>query len=321
MKKIFNLRSLFTLLFLCSIFNNVCAQIALNPFFGWSWNKFYFFSTDLEKTKLYLHFKLQNISNAPSVLIGHDNEGISSNEINYADFLFSQGFNIFITDRISARKRVASPLEAYLIHDTFSSHDFIKSEFKNKIDVNRISHVSFSGDGGFGGLMAIEPKARAIFNPLNTNSLKFHRVVLIYPHCLRMKGRNPDTPTLIMGAELDGSDPIVCQNAYSTPIVTVDIYKGAYHGFDQSNLKQKTWVSKSVIMPGTCEWTIDLDKPFQRQGRYFFMLFTPSGDPQNSFEFSRYNQTCLTNQSGYFSEYREDLTRQAYISSLEFLKK
>jgi hypothetical protein len=51
------------------------------------------------------------------------------------------------------------------------------------------------------------------------------------------------------------------------------------------------------------------------------MLSTPSGNPQTSIEFSRYNQTCLTNKSGYFSEYREDLTRQAFNSSLDFLKK
>jgi len=270
---------------------------------------------------LYLHYKLQNIPNAPSVLIGHDNGGISGNEINYADFLYGKGFNVFIADRISSRKRVASPLESFLIHDTFSSLGFIKSEFKNKIDVNSVSYVSFSGDGGFGGLMAIEPKVRTVFNSSNPESLKFHRVVVIYPHCLHMKDRNPDTPTLIIGAELDGSDPIVCQNAYSSPIVTVDIYKGAYHGFDQSTLKQKTWINKPVIMPGTCEWTIDLDKPFERQGKSYFMLSTPSGNPQTSVEFFRYNQTCLTNKSGYFSEYREDLTRQAFNSSLEFLKK
>ena len=314
-------RFIFFLLISLFIFNSTSAQVRLNPFLGFSWNKLDFFSTDLNKTNLYLHYKLQNILNAPSVLIGHDNGGISGNEINYADFMYAKGFNVFITDRISSRKRVASPLESFLIHDTFSSLSFIKSEFKNKIDVNSVSYVSFSGDGGFGGLMAIEPKVRTVFNPSNPESLKFHRVVVIYPHCLHMKDRNPDTPTLIIGAELDGSDPIVCQNAYSSPLVTVDIYKGAYHGFDQSTLKQKTWISKPVIMPGTCEWTIDFDKPFERQGKNYFMLSTPSGNPQTSIEFSRYNQTCSTNKSGYFSECREDLTRQAFNSSLEFLKK
>jgi dienelactone hydrolase len=312
---------IFSLLISLFLFTNASAQVSINPFLGWSWNKQEFSSTDIEKTKLYLHFKLQSNSNAPSVLIGHDNGGISNNEINYADFLYAKGFNVFVTDRVTSRKRVASPLESFLIHDTFSSLSFIKSEFKNRVDVNSISYVSFSGDGGFGGLMAIEPKARIVFNPLNPDSLKFHKVVVIYPHCLHMKDRNPDTPTLIIGAELDGSDPIVCQKAYTSSFVTVDIYKGAYHGFDQSALKQKTWISKPVLMPGTCEWTIDLEKPVERQGMHYFMLFNPSNDPQNSLEFSRYNQTCLTNKSGYFSEYREDLTRQAYNSSLEFLKK
>lgn len=296
-------------------------NLAINPSLGWSWSRAELFGIDENKTKLFLHFKTQKKTAQPSVLIGHDNAGISENEITYAEFLYSRGFNVFITDRITSRKRAARPLEKFLISDTFASIEYIKTKFSPQIDSSRLSYVSFSGDGGFGGLMAIEPKARSIFNSAMPDNFKLRKVVAFYPHCLHMKGRNTDTPTLIIAAELDGSDPVVCQKAYSNfPIVRVEILKGAYHGFDQSGLKSKTWISKPVTMPGKCEWTIDLDIPREQQGLHYFMLFTPSGISQNSPEFSAYNRTCTEAVSGYFSEYREDITRATFQMSVEFLE-
>jgi dienelactone hydrolase len=293
---------------------------AINPSLGWSWSKTDFPSIDKEKTPLFLHYKLQKSTDSPSVLIGHDNGGINKNELAYADFLYAQGFSVFIVDRITSRRRTARPLESFLVSDTFAAVNFIKSQFQQRINPNQLSYVSFSGDGGFGGLMAIEPKARNRFNSATPDSFKLHKVVAFYPHCLRMKGMNPDTPTLVIGAELDGSNPLVCEKVYAGfPLVVVEIYQGAFHGFDQSGLKQKTWINKPVIMPGTCEWTIDLDIPRDENGFQYFMLFTPAGSPQGSSEFGRYNATCTTHQLGYYSEYREDLTRDAFQKSLVFL--
>jgi dienelactone hydrolase len=297
------------------------AQPNSNPSLGWSWSKSEVISIDQDKTKFYLHYKLQKKVDSPAVLIGHDNGGISQNEITFANYLYDQGFSVFLNDRITSRKRVARPLERFIIEDTFASVAYIKEQFLAKIKVDRLSFASFSGDGGFGALMLIEPKARNVFDNKTPDKFKVHKVVAIYPHCLHMKDGNPDTAALIIGAELDGSDPVVCQKAYANfPQVKVEIYMGAYHGFDQAGLKQKTWINKPVIMPGNCEWTIDLDSPRERQGASYFMLSTPEGVLQSSPEFSRYSATCSTNKAGYFSEYRDDFTQQAFKSSAEFMK-
>lgn len=296
-------------------------QKAVNPWLGWSWQKTQMHSLDPSKTPVMLHYKLQKSATAPAVLIGHDNGGITQNELIYADHVFEQGFHVFINDRVTARDRVATPLESFIVEDTFAAVAFIKKQFANQIPTERLSFVSFSGDGGFGGLMAIEPLVRKHFSDSDPDQFKFHRVVAIYPHCLNMKGRQPDTPALIIGAELDGSDPAVCQNVYANfPAVKVQIFNGAFHGFDQIAVKQKTWIQKPVIMPGRCEWTVDLRSVHERQGKRYFGLLTPEGHAQNTPEFGRYNSTCHSRQSGYFSEYRADYTRKAYELSVAFMQ-
>ena len=50
------------------------------------------------------------------------------------------------------------------------------------------------------------------------------------------------------------------------------------------------------------------------------MLSTPEGFAQNTPEFGRYNATCNSQKAGYFSEYRADLTRQAYEQTVAFLR-
>jgi dienelactone hydrolase len=293
----------------------------LDPQMGWSWKKAEFETLDEDRAKLNLHYKLQSTKAAHAVLIGHDNGGISTNEKTYADFMYAQGFHVFLLDRIVGRKRVARPLEIFLIADTFAAARYIRQSFQGSIDGERLSYASFSGDGGFGGLMALEPKARRAFDPVAPDQFRFYRVAAMYPHCLHVKDGGPDTPALIIGAELDGSDPKVCQKAYEKfPQVRVDIYPGAFHGFDQSGLRQKTWIAKPVIMPGTCEWQIDFDQRRQAQGHRFFLLTAPGGAKQDTREFSQYNQGCITNQAGYFSEYRDDLTRKAFQATVDFFR-
>lgn len=293
----------------------------LNPQLGWSWKKSEFAALGEGQTKLYLHYRLQSEKSAPAVLVGHDNGGISENEKIFADFMYAQGFHVFVVDRITGRNRVASPLEIFLIEDTFAAARYIRQTFSDKIDAARLSYASFSGDGGFGGLMALQPKARKLLMADTPDLAKFHRVVAIYPHCVHVKGGEVDTPALIIGAELDGSDPKVCQQVYEKiPQVKVEIYPGAYHGFDQASVRKKTWVAKPVIMPGTCEWQMDLDVRRQANGRQHFMLSTMDGVTQASREFTRHSETCSTRAAGYFSEYRDDLTQRAFRSTVEFLK-
>jgi hypothetical protein len=140
-------------------------------------------------------------------LIDHDNGGISEDEKTYADFMYSQGFHVFLVDRITGRNRVASPLEVFLVEDTFAAARYIRQNFGDKIDTLRLSYASFSGDGGFGGLMALQPKACRLLSPDTPDLAKFHRVTAIYPHCVHVKGGEVDTPALIIGTELGGSDP------------------------------------------------------------------------------------------------------------------
>jgi dienelactone hydrolase len=293
----------------------------VNPHLGWFWKKVDFATLDQDRAQLTLHYRLQSERDAPAVLIGHDNGGISDNEKAYAEFMYSQGFHVFALDRITGRKRVARPLEVFLVADTFAAARFIRLTFNDTINTDRLSYASFSGDGGFGGLMAIEPKARRLFNPEAPDLLKFHRVATIYPHCVHVKDGSPDTPTLIIGAELDASDPKVCQGAYAaSPLVKVEIYPGAYHGFDQATLRQKTWIAKPVTMPGQCAWRLDLDRQREAQGHRYFMLFSPGGAPIQSREFFEYTQSCSTHLTGYFSEYRSDLTRNAYEATVSFFR-
>jgi hypothetical protein len=69
-----------------------------------------------------------------------------------------------------------------------------------------------------------------------------------------------------------------------------------------------------------CRTRVDVDTPYIRQGKRYFMLSTPEGFAQNTPEFGRYNATCNSQKAGYFSEYRADLTRQAYEQTVAFLR-
>ncbi len=300
---------------------NTQPLLAVNPTLGWSWKKVEFESMAEDKAMVHVHYRLQNDPNAPSVLIGHDNGGITDNEKDYGYFMYDRGFHVFLIDRITSRKRPAMPLESILIADTFSAAREIRQKFSTAIQGEKLSYVSFSGDGGFGGLMAIEPHVRKIFSENDADKFKFHRVALFYPACLGMAKRSPDTPALILGAEMDASDPQICKNVYKDfPNVTVEIYPEATHGFDQSKVRGKMWIEKPFRYQGTCEWVIDIEKKFERDGKFFFLLTAPDGSRQGTPGFGRYNDTCMTKEKGYFTMYRPDLTQKAFEATVKFLK-
>lgn len=299
---------------------NTQPMLAVNPHMGWNWKKTEFESIADDKAMLHLHYRLQTNVAAPSVLIGHDNGGITDNEKDYAFYMYDQGFHVFLVDRITARKRPALPLELILIADTFSAAKEIREKFSAVINPEKLSYVSFSGDGGFGGLMSIEPSVRKLFSENAPDQFKFHRVAAFYPACLDMANRAPDTPTLIVGAELDASDPMICKNVYKNfPLVNVDIYPEATHGFDQSKVRGKMWVEKPFRYQGTCAWVINPDKKFERDGKFFYLLTSPEGARQGTPSFGRYNDTCMTKEKGYFTIYRADLTQKGYAATVKFL--
>jgi dienelactone hydrolase len=303
-----------------SFAQNSQPMLAVNPHIGWNWKKTEFESMAEDKAMVYLHYRLQANVNAPSVLIGHDNGGITDNEKDYAFYMYGQGFHVFMIDRITSRKRPALPLENILIADTFSAAKEIREKFSSVIAGEKLSYVSFSGDGGFGGLMSIEPSVRKIFSESAPDQFKFDRVATFYPACLDMENRAPDTPTLIIGAELDASDPVVCKKVYKNfPIVTVDIYPEATHGFDQSKVRGKMWIEKPHRYQGTCAWVINIGKKHERDGKYFYQLTTPDGIRQGTPGFSRFNESCMTKEKGYFTEYRADLTRKGFAATVKFL--
>jgi len=316
----FMICALLSLYIQSAVGQNSQPALAVNPHIGWSWKKTEFESIAEDKAMIHLHYRLQTNASSPSVLIGHDNGGITDNEKDYAFYMYEQGFHVFMIDRITARKRPALPLESILIGDTFSAAKEIREKFATAINVEKLSYVSFSGDGGLGGLMAIEPSVRKIFSETTPDRFKFHRVAAFYPACLDMENRAPDTPTLIIGAELDASDPVICKNVYKNfPLVTVDIYPEATHGFDQSKVRGKMWVEKPFRYQGTCAWFINIGKKFERDGKYFYQLTTPDGARQGTPGFSRYNETCLTKEKGYFTMYRPDLTKKGFAATVSFL--
>lgn len=299
----------------------------VNPYVGWSWKKIEFESIDPEKTRLFLHYQLQPKKDAPSVIIGHDNGGISDNEIEYAKYLYNHGFHVFLADRITSRKRVAKPFELFLVEDQFATVAFVKDNFSGSINDTLLSYASFSGDGGLGGLMAIEPVVReklAQMSGLSADSFKYKSVVTIYPHCFDLVGRSPDTPTLIIGAELDGSDPVVCRNVYEKfQNITVDIYLGATHGFDQATLqgKGRIWIKKPVRMPGTCVFLINPQERADRDNSRYFLLMTPNGIHQRTRGFGSYIESCATKDYGYWATYDAALTKKAFDASVAFMRR
>lgn len=294
-----------------------------HPSIGWDWSKVEFSSIDPDQTTLFLHFKL-NKTGAETVVIGHDNGGITDNEIEYAKFMHGRGFNVFLTDRVTSRRRVARPNEMILMEDAFATTAYIKNSFKGKLDVENISYVSFSGDGGYGGLMAIEPLVRSRFGEMSGIDpalFKYKKVVAIYPHCVDLVGRDPDTPALIIGAELDSSDPRVCEKVYSRfPIVRVDIYPNAPHGFDQLKLRGKQFIKKPFQSPGRCVFTMDVRERLDWGGFRYFLQTTPDGVKQRTKGFMDYLQTCQYEEFGYWSFYDAELTRRAYEDSVNFIR-
>lgn len=295
----------------------------MNAQLGFGWERSEFKSIDPEQTSLFLHYKL-NHKSAQSVVIGHDNGGITDNEIEYARYMVSKGFNVFLADRVTARRRVARPNELILIQDSFATTAHIRSHFSGKIDLNNISYVSFSGDGGYGGLMAIEPIVRAKLSEMTgipSDLFKYKRVVTIYPFCVGLVGRNPDTPTLIIGAELDAHDPIVCKKAYTGfDQVQVDIYKDTPHGFDQLKLRGRQFIKKPYKYPGTCFFTMDVNERNDWDGSRYFLIKTPDGVRQRTKGFGDYVATCENKEYGYWAFYDPHATKKAYEASVDFIK-
>jgi dienelactone hydrolase len=312
---------LLSVLLLCFASESHSQPRGMNPKFGWGWEKVEFESLDPERTKLFLHFKLRGRT-AQSVVIGHDSGGITDNEQAYADYLHGKGFNVFLTDRITSRGRVALPYELYLIEDAFATSAFIRSSFAEKIDLQNLSYVSFSGDGGLGGLMSIEPVVRAKFSEMtgvNEALFRYKSVVAIYPHCGGLIGSNPDTPTLIIGAELDASSPDVCKKVYADyPIVRVDIYEGMPHGFDQFKLKGRQFINKPFNYPGTCVLTLDVRERNDWQGHRYF-LQSLNGVRQRTRLFGEEKKNCEHPEKGYWSFYDKAATTRAFEESVKFI--
>jgi len=150
-----------------------------------------------------------------NVIVNHGSGGINSHTILAANFFFEAGYNVFVTDSLTARglfdngktshdeprltglQRVADSAAALLyIHELAERNELIESSI--------IHWYGHSGVGAEGAFALSRPGVRLYYAPLDADNLRLTSASLMYPWCNGPRlGGDPDTPLLIMAGEYD----------------------------------------------------------------------------------------------------------------------
>lgn len=183
---------------------------------------------------------------------------IRSRERAWIDILHAEGYALLLPASFASRgygslcktkNRPVTP-QGQRPHDAMGAVQYLAT--RPEIDPKRIAFLGWS-NGAMTGLHAVRVNADAEPAP---NSMDARTAVVFYPGCIALKRSYPDyearIPTLIQhGALDDWTLPDPCRELVANATnrnggahMSIDLYDGAYHGFDNPNSKVRTITTK-----------------------------------------------------------------------------
>lgn len=183
---------------------------------------------------------------------------IRSRERAWIDILHAEGYALLLPASFASRgygylckikNRPVTP-QGQRPHDAMGAVQYLA--MRPEIDPKRIAFLGWS-NGAMTGLHAV--RMGADVEPAS-NSMDARTAVVFYPGCIALKKSYPDyearIPTLIQhGALDDWTLPDPCRELVANATnrnggahMSIDLYDGAYHGFDNPNSKVRTITTK-----------------------------------------------------------------------------
>ncbi len=207
----------------------------------------------------------------PAVIIMHDSAGVDAvHEHAYASMLNREGYAALVVDSYGARGIRSTEANQTLVTavmmlaDAYAGLDLLSSD--PRIDGNRVAVMGFSK----GGMVALYSSFEQVRQWFAVGNERFAAHVPIYPYC----GLLPDDTTMtgapvkmLLGGLDDYTPASQCQTVqeHADPdgtLMTLEIYKGAYHSFDGSWTVER----EPFFNPSECHFSFGADGVTRERG-------------------------------------------------------
>ncbi|WP_421875110.1 dienelactone hydrolase family protein [Pacificispira sp.] len=207
----------------------------------------------------------------PAVIIMHDSAGVDAvHEHAYASMLNREGYATLVVDSYGARGIRSTEANQTLVTavmmlaDAYAGLNLLSSD--PRIDGSKVAVMGFSK----GGMVALYSSLEQVRKWFATGDDRFAAHVPIYPYC----GLLPDeteltgAPVKMLLGGLDDYTPVSqCQTVQEHvdpegTLMTLEIYKGAYHSFDGSwNVEREPFFN-----PSDCHFSFGSDGITRERG-------------------------------------------------------
>jgi dienelactone hydrolase len=183
---------------------------------------------------------------APAVVLLHGGSGVEPNQHEWARLLTDDGYVTLVV--VSTRLLSGNPTAETKAGDAVGALAYLRT--LPFVDGTRIGVMGFS-HGAAAALAVVSGLVDA-----RSAGGGFRSGVMLYPPGCSYRAQRSDAPLLVLLGELDGS-PVPCQDmqrrlaAAGGPPVTLTIYPGAHHAFDDARATAPSgWRGLTVMYDG-----------------------------------------------------------------------
>lgn len=182
-------------------------------------------------------FKPDQPGPLPAVVLLHDCAGLRSFHVSWAKTIQSAGYVAFLVDsfgprgitNICADGSTMAQMATERVHDAYGALRYLKT--LPFVDAQRVAVMGWS-HGAWTVLEALSSY------PYRTSAEQFRAGIALYPYCAPFGPSRFRAPLLILSGSMDDWTPAkTCVNLErwrhnEAPPLTVHVYDGAYHSFD-----------------------------------------------------------------------------------------